>query len=151
MTRLLNGRTMYVLAAMLGGYGILTVCLMLAAYLTSGAALATLVAIGGASISVPVTGLLALLGTWLQQSGPTTGDGGSDRTSSEQHAIRPAIDRSIVLIGNGYEHLRMKGGIEDFSIDTGSAWPSDRDPAPGPASPRADAGAGPDPTVGSGA
>jgi len=47
MPRLLNGRTMYVLVAMLGGYGILTVCLMLAAYLTSGAALATLVAIGG--------------------------------------------------------------------------------------------------------
>jgi len=84
---------------------------------------------------VPVTGLLALPGTWLQQSGPTTGDGGSDRTSTEQHAIRPAIDRSIVLIGNGYEHLRMKGGIEAFSIDAGSALRSDRDPAPGPIRP----------------
>lgn len=118
-------RSMMILAGMLFGYGLVTVCLILMGYLTSGSDLAMLIAAGATSIAVPITGLLALLASSWQQAETqhkTDGDGPDDAKNeyvATTTAKAPLIDRSIVLIGNGYEHLSMEASPDALRIGTG--------------------------------
>lgn len=108
--------------AILGAYGLLVVCLVLLGYLTSGSDLAILIATGANSISVPVGGLLVILAASWQQL--ETEHGGKverdDRPTRTDGDRAPLIDRSIVLVGNGYEQLSLDVSSDDLRIRTGA-------------------------------
>ena len=117
----LTYRSALILAVMLLGYGLVTVCLILASFLTRGSELAMLVAAGATSIAVPVGGLLALLVAWWQRTEvvPTEVEAPTDQKEAAISGRTPLVDRSIILVGNGYEHLSLEATLDALRIDTG--------------------------------
>lgn len=114
-------RSVTILMTMLGGYGLFTVCLILASYLRYGVEMAMLVATGATSIAVPVGGLLVLFAASWQHAESLRRAGGasSDHDAGQACDRAPLIDRSIVLVGNGYEHVSIRATSEKLEVETG--------------------------------
>lgn len=113
-------RGMAPLAWMLGGYGLFTICLVLAAYVAGGGDAAMLVATGAASVAVPIGGLIALaVASW--QTPPGSGDDGAG--PSDAAPIVPAVPPhgSVFVVGNGSEAVSVRVGTGGVTISTGAA------------------------------
>lgn len=119
----LTYRSALILAVMLLGYGLVTVCIILVSFLTKGSELAMLVATGATSIAVPVGGLLALLVAWWQRAEvpPTEGDTSAGQGKPASCGKTALVDRSIILIGNGYENLSLEATLDTLRIETGAS------------------------------
>ncbi len=108
-------RGMAALGWMLGGYGLFTVCLVLAAYVAAGADAAMLVATGAASVAVPVGGLIALaIASWQ----PAPQDGEGRRSSPDAVQVVPPHG-AVFVVGNGSGAVSVRVGVDGVSIATG--------------------------------
>lgn len=82
---------------LLGGYVIVTICLVVTGYVVHGRDLAMLVAMATVSVAVPFGGLLALLAVWLgQRRSDASGSDHEVAVAPEDTGATPLIDRSIV-------------------------------------------------------
>ncbi len=112
-------RGMAALAWMLGGYGLFTICLVLAAYVAGGGDAAMLVATGATSVAVPIGGLIALaVASW--QTPPRSGADGAG--PSDPAPIVPAVPPhgSVFVVGNGSEAVSVRVGPGGVTIATGA-------------------------------
>lgn len=124
--------SMLPIIGLLGGYVIVTICLVVTGYVVQGRDLAMLVAMATVSVAVPFGGLLALLAVWLgQRRSDASGTDHDVAVAPKGTSAAPLIDRSIIMIGDGCGSFSLEGGSRSLRIQTGSAPDDSRAPAAG--------------------